>query len=89
MFFSGDEQKKQGEAHPEYTFGELAKAVSVRWKEMTVDDKAPFEEKAAADKARYTEAMKTYVRPAHFDEGDDSDEGGGKKAKGKGKGNRS
>ena len=69
-----------------YTFGELAKAVSVRWKEMTVDDKAPFEEKAAADKARYTEAMKTYERPAHLDEGGDSDEGGGKKAKGKGKG---
>ena len=36
-----------------YTFGELAKVVSVRWKEMTVDDKAPFEEKAEADKARY------------------------------------
>jgi hypothetical protein len=42
LFFSGEERARQKEAHPEYTFGELVKAVKARWKAMTPEEKAPF-----------------------------------------------
>ena len=55
-----------------------------KWREMTTDDKAPFEEKAAADKERFQRELAAYKAgkgaAADADSGSDdhvsSDEGG-------------
>ena len=39
---------------------ELSKVVGAKWKELTEEDKAPYNAKAEADKARYAEAKAAY-----------------------------
>ena len=63
MFFSNDKRSEIVEADPTLKFGEIATKISAMWKEISDEDKAPYEEKAAADKARYLKEMETYVPP--------------------------
>ncbi len=55
------------------SFGEIGKEVARRWKELTADQKVPFEKKADEDKKRYSDEMATYVPK-------EGDAGGKKKA---------
>ncbi len=41
-------------------FGEVGKLLGERWKAMSPEDKAPYEELANKDKARYASAMRIY-----------------------------
>lgn len=41
--------------------GEVAKILGAKWKELTESEKAPFEELASKDKARYIREMESYV----------------------------
>ena len=41
--------------NPELKFGEVGKELGKRWKEMTADQKTPYEKLAAKDKERYAE----------------------------------
>ena len=38
---------------PGISFGDVGKVIGERWKALSSEDKAPFEEKAAADKQRW------------------------------------
>jgi len=49
-------EKNDGKAK----FGDVAKEVSARWNAMSADEKKPYEEKAASDKARYQTEMVAY-----------------------------
>ncbi|GMH95800.1 hypothetical protein TrVE_jg12761 [Triparma verrucosa] len=78
MFFSNASRAQIKEENPGIAFGAIATKISEKWKELSEDDKIPFEEKAAADKERYNKEMETYVPPD--DLSDDEPASKGKKS---------
>lgn len=60
LLFSMEERAKTKAAHPEHTFGEIAKALSEKWKGLSDEEKAPYLAKAAKDKKRYEAQLKEY-----------------------------
>jgi len=57
-----EESKKR---HPDQAiaFGEFSKSCGARWKAMTAQQKAPFQNQADNDKQRFDSEMSTYVPP--------------------------
>lgn len=53
MYFSQEMRPKIKEELPDLNFAGLGKEVGLRWKTCEGDDRAPFDKKAAKDKARY------------------------------------
>eukprot|EP00899_Mesostigma_viride_P010265 jgi/Mesvir1/1923/Mv22952-RA.1 len=60
MFYVADARAKLKAERPELSFGELGRVLGEQWKAMSEADKAPYEQKAAADKTRYSKAMAEY-----------------------------
>ncbi|KAI8144095.1 high mobility group box domain-containing protein [Fennellomyces sp. T-0311] len=60
MFFSQEQRPKVKEDNPDANFGTIGKILGEKWKNMTDDEKAPYNAKADADKKRY-EAEKAAV----------------------------
>ncbi len=52
MFFSNANRDKVKADNPGIAFGEVGKKLGELWRSAGPDDKAPFEEQAAADKVR-------------------------------------
>ena len=48
------------EENPEATFGEIARIISAKFKELPPEERATWDEKAVADKERYTREMAAY-----------------------------
>jgi high mobility group protein B1 len=46
--------------NPDMSVTEVAKEAGVRWKNLSSDDKAPYEEQAREDKERYKREMAAY-----------------------------
>ena len=46
MLFCKEQRPKIVAAHPEYTFGEVGKALGAGWKELTDDQKAKYKQEA-------------------------------------------
>jgi len=42
----------------------MGKHLGERWKELSAEEKAPYEEMAAADQERYLKEMESYIPPA-------------------------
>ncbi|GMI02367.1 hypothetical protein TrLO_g14125 [Triparma laevis f. longispina] len=63
LIFSNANRAKIKEENPDIAFGAVATKLSEMWKACTEDDKIPYEEKAAEDKARYQKEMESYVPP--------------------------
>jgi hypothetical protein len=53
MFFNTDFVKKAREGDPELKNSDAFKLAGQKWKEMTEDQKAPYEKMALEDKVRY------------------------------------
>jgi len=53
MYFAKVIRPQIKEAQPELTFGELTKAIAARWATATPEEKAPYEQQALEDRARY------------------------------------
>ncbi|KAI9261758.1 high mobility group box domain-containing protein [Sporodiniella umbellata] len=53
MFFSQDNRAVVKEENPNATFGEIGKLLGEKWKNLTDDEKKPYNDKAEADKKRY------------------------------------
>lgn len=53
MYFAKDIRASIKTEQPELTFGELTKAIAARWAIAAPEQKAPYEELAAADRERY------------------------------------
>lgn len=60
MFFNMEMRKKLKDENPSLSFGDLARMVSVKYKELTPDGKKKYEDMASVDKKRYTEEMANY-----------------------------
>jgi len=77
FFFSGEMRDQVKEENPGAKIGTISKILGQKWKEMDDDAKAPYVEKAVADKARYEKAVAAYkskVNDAHHDEVEEDDE---------------
>lgn len=48
------------EKNPEATFGEIAKLISAEFKKLPTKERAKWDKKAEADKARYQQEMEGY-----------------------------
>ncbi|CEO97807.1 HMG box domain-containing protein [Plasmodiophora brassicae] len=57
MYFSQEKRSDVKADNPETSFGDLGKILGQMWKDLSEDDKKPYVEKAAADKARYDEEV--------------------------------
>ncbi|PNW88436.1 hypothetical protein CHLRE_01g029450v5 [Chlamydomonas reinhardtii] len=60
MYFSNSNRDKVKAENPGIAFGEVGKLLGERWKAMSAEEKAPYDEMAAKDKVRYADAMKAY-----------------------------
>jgi hypothetical protein len=48
------------ESQPDLSFGEITKVVTASWKALSVEERVPWDEKAAVDKKRYEDEMAAY-----------------------------
>lgn len=52
--FAASKRTEIKEANPDFSVTDISKELGRQWREMAAEDKAPFEEIANKDKARYT-----------------------------------
>lgn len=79
LFFQDAKRAEMREANPDAKFGDISKLLGERWKALSSDEKAPYEEMARADKERYKAQMKDYTPPS----GDEEESKQKTKAKGR------
>jgi structure-specific recognition protein 1 len=72
ILFGNDERAKIKEDLPDATTSEVMKEIGARWRAMSAEDKAPFEEKAAEDKTRATDELAAYKKK-RADAGEESE----------------
>eukprot|EP01026_Neomeris_dumetosa_P064606 TRINITY_DN61622_c0_g1_i2.p1 TRINITY_DN61622_c0_g1~~TRINITY_DN61622_c0_g1_i2.p1 ORF type:complete len:665 (-),score=123.05 TRINITY_DN61622_c0_g1_i2:170-2164(-) len=60
MYFSMDKREEAKRANPDLKTSEIAKVLGEMWRNVTSEEKAIFEQKAAADKERYAKEMDEY-----------------------------
>jgi high mobility group protein B2 len=60
FLYSVDIRPTVKEENPKATFGDIAKIISAQYKALSDSERKSWENKAAADKARYENAMETY-----------------------------
>ncbi|CAB9528317.1 group protein B1 [Seminavis robusta] len=61
FLYSQGNRSRVKEENPSASFGDVARTLAAQFKELPPGEKKKWEKKAAADKARYQEAMKHYV----------------------------
>jgi len=64
FIFSGEKRGAIKAAHQEWSVGDIAKELAVKWRSMTATDKIPYDKAAAKDKERYLKAMSEYKQKA-------------------------
>jgi len=72
-------------ANPSMTFGELSRKIAQDWKELTDDEKTPYQKIADDDKKRYEKEKKNYKAPESSSDDSDSDSSSDGKKKKRGK----
>ena len=84
MFFANEQRSIIKGEHPEWSLTEITSEMGRRWRELTDEDKVPYQEKNAADKERYKKEMEVYKakKAAEEAEGDGSADEGSDKASG-------
>jgi structure-specific recognition protein 1 len=75
MLFSNDVRAAVKGENPGLSVTELSKVIGAKWREMSAEDKEPYEEKARKDKQRFTEETKAYkASKAGAEDVDDNDD---------------
>ncbi|KAI8972594.1 HMG-box [Trametes punicea] len=78
MFFSQDWRERIKAENPDAGFGEIGKLLGAKWKELDDEEKKPYLDQAAADKARAEQEKSEYDHGKKGDsgsgDGDDDDE---------------
>jgi len=64
FLYSNANRARVREENPDTAFGQIAKLLSVEYKELTPDEKSKWDKLAAEDKKRYDAEMADYVPPA-------------------------
>ncbi|KDP32596.1 hypothetical protein JCGZ_13146 [Jatropha curcas] len=75
MFFSQMERENVKKSHPGIAFGGVGKVLGDRWKQLSAEEKEPYEAKARADRKRYEEEVSGYKnqQPVNVDSVNKSD----------------
>ncbi|KFK33752.1 hypothetical protein AALP_AA5G055500 [Arabis alpina] len=75
MYFSQMERDNIKKTHPGIAFGEVGKVLGDKWRQMSAEDKEPYEAKAQVDKKRYKDEISDYKnpQPMNIDSGNESD----------------
>ncbi|KXS14730.1 SSrecog-domain-containing protein [Gonapodya prolifera JEL478] len=60
MIFSNDKREQVKKDNPEAGFGEIGRLLGNLWKEMTIEDKKPYNDRAGEAKARYLKEKAAY-----------------------------
>ncbi len=60
MYFCDDRRAALKADNPKASVGDMSKIFGAEWKELSDDDKKPYEAKAAADKSRYAQEKGAY-----------------------------
>ncbi|KAG7397462.1 hypothetical protein PHYBOEH_000682 [Phytophthora boehmeriae] len=68
MFFSNDIRDTVKREMPELQFLEISSEIGRRWKQISDEDRRPYDELAAADKRRYQEEKEDYVPDPSFEQ---------------------
>jgi hypothetical protein len=74
MIFCKDRRQELKKSQPELSFGHLGSKLGIMWRNLSEEQKAPYEEKARLDKERYNEDMTKYVSLHGFNTTLDADE---------------
>ena len=62
FLYSIEARPKIKEENPEATFGEIARLISSKFKDLPAKERKVWDEKAVADKERYTREMAEYTK---------------------------
>ncbi|CAH8310918.1 unnamed protein product [Eruca vesicaria subsp. sativa] len=75
MYFSQMERDNIKKTNPGIGFGEIGKVLGDKWRQMSAEEKEPYEAKAQVDKKRYKDEISDYKNPQPMlvDSGNDSD----------------
>ncbi|KAI0370908.1 hypothetical protein BV20DRAFT_943006 [Pilatotrama ljubarskyi] len=65
MFFSQDWRERIKAENPDAGFGEIGKLLGAKWKELDEEEKKPYIDQAAADKARAEQEKSDYNVRVH------------------------
>ncbi|KAL7434731.1 hypothetical protein ACHAXH_005665 [Discostella pseudostelligera] len=86
FLYSNANRERVKTENPESKFGDIAKILSVEFKQISQSERDHWDHLAAQDKERYMASMEDYVAPSDSDEddSDDDSDAGGKKKKKKG-----
>ncbi|KAL1973898.1 hypothetical protein VTN31DRAFT_5458 [Thermomyces dupontii] len=72
MFFANENRERVREENPGIAFGALGRKLGEMWKNLSDEERKPYEDKAAADKKRYEDEKAQYASAG----GDDDEESG-------------
>jgi len=81
FLYSNAHRERVKEENPNAKFGDIAKILSVEFKEISESERARWDRLAAQDKDRYMAAMETYEAPTESEPDSDSDSDAPKKKK--------
>jgi hypothetical protein len=62
MFFSKENRHRIKQANPDVSFGGLGKLLGAEWKQISIEDKRPYQRQAEEDKKRHEKDLIIYVR---------------------------
>lgn len=60
MFFANDKREEVKQANPDLKMKEVLSKLGEMWREMSAEEKKPYEDKAAEDKERYNKEKEEY-----------------------------
>ncbi|EGD82590.1 hypothetical protein PTSG_03243 [Salpingoeca rosetta] len=69
MCFNKEVRPAIMQQHPNASVTEVAKLIGAQWRQLTDEQKKPYNDMARTDRERYKEAMKNYVPTPGFEEG--------------------
>ncbi|KAL6939669.1 Non-histone chromosomal protein 6 [Hanseniaspora osmophila] len=61
MFFANENRDIVRAENPGISFGQVGKMLGEKWKQLSEDEKAPYDAKAGADKKRYESEKQLYL----------------------------
>ncbi|GJP36872.1 hypothetical protein CLOM_g21338 [Closterium sp. NIES-68] len=70
MYFSQSQRDQIKKDNPGIAFGDIGKLIGEKWKKMSAEEKAPYEDKAKVDKVRYADQMRSYKGGGGADDAD-------------------
>lgn len=62
MFFANENRDIVRAENPGISFGQVGKLLGDKWKQLTPEDKGPYESKAETDKKRYEKEKAEYAK---------------------------